>query len=107
MHELAELVDDFRFATLQVADEMPPERIAVDGVLCLQVLRSGLSHYLDPGVDQQCQLLDGDVLRRRDDRYLIANLRSDSLVARADSVRRSEQEPPARHEAFRPCGARR
>ena len=46
--ELADPVDDLRLSALQVADEVPAERVAVDGVLRLHVLRAVLPHDLDP-----------------------------------------------------------
>src|SRR5207245_3312466 len=44
MAELADPVDDFRLAALQVADEVPAERVAVRGVLCLEILGAVLTH---------------------------------------------------------------
>ena len=67
MDELADLVHDLRLAALEVADEVPAERVAVSCVLGLEVLRAVLAHDLDSGLGQDGHVLDGDVLRRGDD----------------------------------------
>ena len=53
MAQLAELVDDLRLAALQVADEVPAERVAVARVLRLEILRTVLADDLDSGVGQE------------------------------------------------------
>ena len=52
MHELADAVHDLRLVRLQVPDEVPAERVAVLGVLALEVLRAVLADDLDPGLDE-------------------------------------------------------
>src|ERR687887_915129 len=88
MDELADPVDDFRLAALQVADEVPAKGVAVDGVLRLEILRTVLADYRDPGLGQDRHLLDGHVFRGCDDRHPLAELAFDLLVASPDLVRR-------------------
>ena len=51
--ELAGAVDDLDLVRLQAADEVPAERVAVDGVLRLEVLRAVLADDLDPGLGER------------------------------------------------------
>jgi hypothetical protein len=85
--ELAELAHDRCLAALEVADEVPAEGVAVGVVLHLQVLRAVLPHHLDAGLGQRRQVLERDVLRRRDDRDPGSDLLADALVALADLSR--------------------
>ena len=48
MDELADPVDHLRLAALEMADEVPAERVAVGGVLRLEVLGAVLADHLDP-----------------------------------------------------------
>ncbi len=79
MHELADLVHNLDLVRLQMADEVPPECIAVGRVLALEVLCSVFANDLDAGAGECGHLLERDVLRRHDDRhspsYFIADLR--------------------------------
>ena len=56
MHELAEPVHDLHLVRLQVADEVPAERVAVEGVLALEILRAVLPHHLDPRLCERSHL---------------------------------------------------
>src|ERR687897_3532739 len=94
MHELAEAVHGLRLAALQMADEVPPERVTVERVFRLQVLGSVLSDYLHPGLGQDAELLRRDILRRRDDRDTGADLGPDALVPLPDFVRRQLRSRP-------------
>src|SRR5260221_132875 len=51
--ELARRVDDPRLAALEMADEVPAERVAVAGVLRLEILGTVLPDDLHAGVHQQ------------------------------------------------------
>ncbi len=93
MHELAGAVHDLDLVRLQVADEVPAERVAVLGMLALEVLRAVLAHDLDPGLDEPPHLLERHVLRRGDDRDA-GRGRADLLVAPADLVRRQHGRSP-------------
>ena len=84
MAELAGRVDDLRLAALQVADEVPAERVAVARVLRLEVLRAVLADDLDAGVGEHLHVVDRDVLRRDDDGDVRADLVRDARVALAD-----------------------
>jgi hypothetical protein len=68
MAQLADRVDRLRLAALEVADEVPPERVAIAGVLRLEVLGAVLADDLDARLGQDCQLVDRDVLYGGDDR---------------------------------------
>ena len=74
MHQLADAAHELGLAALQVADEVPAERVAVCGVLRLEVLRPVLAHDLDPRLGQDGHVLDRDILRRGDDRDFRADL---------------------------------
>ena len=56
--ELADPVDDLRLVRLEVADEVPAERVAVDRVLALEVLGAVLADHLDPGFDEHGHVLE-------------------------------------------------
>src|SRR6476620_1352814 len=90
-----------------MADEVPAESVAVDGVFRLEVLRTVLSDDLDPGLDEDGHVLHGDVLRRGNDRHSVADLDTDLLVALANLVRRHARAPLARLAASRRDGVRR
>ena len=64
---------------------MPAERVAVLGVLRLEVLGAVLADDLDPRLDEQRHVGERDVLRRRDD----GHVRPDLLPAPARSARGS------------------
>src|SRR5581483_7861746 len=66
--ELADRVDDLRLATLQMADEVPAEGVAVARVLRLEILRAVLTDDLDSRFRERAELVDRHVLRRDDDR---------------------------------------
>ena len=72
--ELADPVHHLRLAALEVADEVPAERVAVDGVLGLQVLRSVLPDHLDPRLGERGHVFDRYVLRGRDNGHPRADL---------------------------------
>ena len=59
--------DDLDLAALQVADEVPRERVAVRGDLRLQVLRAVLADRRDPGLREQPEILERDVLAGGDE----------------------------------------
>ena len=67
---------------------MPAERVAVFGVLAFEILRTVLTDDLDAGFREHTQVGERDVLRRRNDRDGLADLRADALVVRADDLRR-------------------
>ena len=69
-----------------MTDEVPAERVAVGRVLLLQVLRAVLAHDLDSSLGQDRHVLQGDVLRGRDDGHVRAHLLAHARVARADLV---------------------
>src|SRR5262249_8056750 len=79
--ELAEPVDDLDLVRLQMPDEVPPERVAVDGVLPLEVLRPVLAHDLDAGLDEGTHLLDPHVLRRDHSRPRVPSLVANTRIA--------------------------
>jgi hypothetical protein len=70
-----------------VADEVPAKRVAVLGVLALEILRAVLADDLDARLDEHRHVRQRDVLRRRDDRDVTADVAADALVGGADSVR--------------------
>ena len=82
--ELAESVDDLDLVRLQVADEMPAEGIAIGRMLSLEILRTVLSHDLHPGLDQNCHLVHGDVLRGDDDGDSVPDLLAYAAIAIGD-----------------------
>src|SRR5437016_13627303 len=88
MDELADRVHGLRLAALEMPDEVPAEGVAVDRVLRLEILRAVLANDLDSGLGEDRQLLDRDVLRRRDDRDRVADLGADALVTLPNLVRR-------------------
>src|SRR5437868_11523143 len=85
--QLARRIDDLRLAALQVADEVPPERVPVARVLRLEILRAVLANDRDAGIAEQLHVVERDVLRRGDDRHARADLFGDALVSRADRRR--------------------
>ena len=70
---------------------MPAERVTVFGVLALEVLRAVLSDDFDAGFREGTQVGERDVLRGRNDRDGLADLRADALVVRADDLRRDSR----------------
>ena len=84
MDELAQPVDDLDLVRLQVPDEVPAERIAVERVLLLEVLRAVLADDCHAGLGQRSELLCGDVLRGHDDRDGRADLFADAGVPLGD-----------------------
>src|SRR5215831_894656 len=94
VHELAGPVDDLGLVRLQVADEMPAERVAVLGVLPLELLGAVLADDLDPRLDENRHVRERDVLRRRDDRDATADVGADALVVCADGLRRRSRSLP-------------
>jgi hypothetical protein len=70
-----------------MADEVPPEGVAVAGVLRLQVLGPVLPHHLDPGLGQHGEVIGLDVFRRGDDGDVRPDVGPDSLVPLANLVR--------------------
>src|SRR5205085_2492347 len=91
MAELAQGVDGGRLSALEMADEMPPELRAVTVVLRLELLCAVLAHDLDSGLGEERELIDGDVLRRDDDRDTRADLLLDARVAVAHFLKRRMQ----------------
>ena len=91
MAELAQGVDGGRLSALEMADEMPPELRAVTVVLRLELLCAVLAHDLDSGLGEERELVDGDVLRRDDDRDTRADLLLDARVAVAHFLKRRMQ----------------
>src|SRR4029453_13436212 len=87
-------VDALCLAALQMADEVPAERVAVRGVLGLEILGSVLAHDVDPSLGPDRHLLWGPVLRGRDDGYVRADLDPYPLVALPDLVRRQLRSRP-------------
>jgi hypothetical protein len=85
--ELAQLADRRRLAALEVADEVPAERVAPALVLGREVLRAILADDVDAGVGEQGELVDRQVLRRDDDRDVFPDLVADALVALPNDVR--------------------
>jgi hypothetical protein len=79
--ELAELADERRLAALQMANEMPAERVAVGVALRLQVLRAVLAHHVDARLGKRGQLGERDVLRGGDNGDTRADLLADALVS--------------------------
>ena len=53
-----------------MADEVPAERVAVLGVLRLEILRAVLSDDRHSGLDEHRHLGERDVLRRGDDGHV-------------------------------------
>ena len=93
MYELADAVHELRLVRLQVTDEVPAERVAVLGVLTLELLRAVLAHHLDTRLDEHGHVGKRDVLRGGDDRDVLSDLLSDALVRGADGVRRRSRSP--------------
>ena len=75
MHELADPVDDLHLVRLQPPDEVPAERIAVLGVLLLEVLSAVLPDDRHTRLDERRHVGERNVLRRGDDRHGRADLR--------------------------------
>ena len=86
---------------------MPAERVAVLGVLRLEILRAVLAHDLDARLDEHAMSSSGHVLRRRDDVTSGPTSAADALVARADLLRRQHDHPLAPASAPASRGARR
>ena len=97
-----QLVHDSRLSALQVADEVPAERVAVAFVLRLEILRPVLAHHLDARVDEDSRALERDVLRRGDHGDSGAGLGAD----RARSARGSRQPATTPTTPWRPVTAR-
>ena len=55
MDELADAVDGLDLVRLEAADEVPAERVAVLGVLGLEVLHAVLADHLDPGLGEDAR----------------------------------------------------
>jgi len=70
-----------------VADEVPPEGVAVPRLLRLQVLETVLADDLNPGVGQGGHVVHRDVLRGDDDGDIRPDLVSQNLIAFADGFR--------------------
>ena len=87
MAELAERVHDLRLPALQMADEVPAERVAVARVLRLEILRAVLADDLDARLGERRQLVDRHVLRGDDDR----DAGADFLCDAARSARAARQ----------------
>ena len=85
MAQLAQLAHGLRLAALEVADEVPAERVAVARVLRREVLLAVLADDLDSRVHERLHVVEGDVLRRGHDRDARADLRPDPLVPRRGS----------------------
>ena len=81
MHQLDQLGNPRRLARLEVADEVPVERVAPPLVLRLEILEAVLPHRLDAGLGQHAELVGGHVLGRDDDLRAGAD-----LVAHAGEV---------------------
>ena len=90
MDELAESVHDLHLVRLEMADEVPAKRLAVERMLALEVLRAVLADDLDARFGEDRHLVDRDVLRGRDDRHAFADLVADASVPLADLVGRRE-----------------
>src|SRR5262249_8820481 len=88
MAELAELVDGLRLPALEMADEVPAERVAVTLVLRLEVLGAVLADDLDPRLCERGQVLQVDVLDRSHDGDVRPELGPDPLVVRANDFSR-------------------
>jgi hypothetical protein len=56
-------------------------------VLALEVLRTVLADDLDAGFHQHRHVRDRDVLRRRDDRDVVADVGTNARVVGADDLR--------------------
>src|SRR6202012_3730457 len=86
--KLAQFAHERRLAALEVADEVPVERVAVDTVLRLEILCAVLADRLGAGLREPGQGVDRDVLRRCDDGDRRADLLANALVALTDLSRR-------------------
>ena len=86
---------------------MPPEGVAVDGVLGLQALGAVLADDLDPRLGKLGHVLHGHVLGGRDDGDPRPDLCLDRLVPRPDSLRDIGDHPLAAGPRRRPVDARR
>src|SRR5437763_172488 len=94
MDQLADPVDDLGLPALEVTDEMPAERVTVEGVLRLEVLSAVLAHHLDAGLGERRHPFDGDVFGGRYDRDPVADLGTDAFVAGANLVKRHSRSLP-------------
>ena len=101
LHERQDLRD---LAALHVADEVPGEAVAVRGVLGLEVLGAVLADARDAGVGERAEVLERDVLRRRDD-LDVARV-APPLARAAAAAIRSRVEAPSRQprDASLPAG---
>jgi hypothetical protein len=68
-------------------DEVPAERVAVRGVLGLEILCPVLSDHLDPGLGQDPHLLWRHVLRGSNHGHFRTDLGPHALVALPNVVR--------------------
>ena len=82
-HERGDLLD---LAALHVADEVPREGVAVGGDLRLQLLRLVAAGDRDAGLGERGEVVDRDVLDRRDELH---------LGAVAPAARRRRRDPLA------------
>src|SRR4029453_6084417 len=107
MDELAETVHALRPAALEVADEIPAERVAVRCVLQLEVLCAVLAHDLDPGLGENGQVVAIDVLRSGDDGHPGPDFLPYALVASAYRLSGQAREHHACRAASRSAVRRR
>jgi hypothetical protein len=70
---------------------MPAERAPVARVLRFEVLRPVLADHLDAGFGEEGHVLQGHVLRRRDDGHARSDLGAEPFVPRPDLLRRCKQ----------------
>ena len=104
--ELADAVHELGLAALEVADEVPAERVAVGGVLRLEVLRAVLADDLDPRLGQRGHVLHRHVLGGCDDRHVRADFLAYPRQARGDLFSGQRQGRPVSRAAG-PCAAPR
>src|SRR5256885_2541070 len=88
LRRLADAVHDLHLVRLQVADEVPAERVAVLGVLALELLGAILPDDVDPRLCQDRHVGDRYVLRGRDNRDALPHLAADARVVLAYALRR-------------------
>ena len=99
-------VHDRAPSALEVADEVPAEGVAVDGVLRLEILRAVLADDLDAGLGERGHVLDGDVLRRRDHRDSRPDLFPSARSARGSRSGDIRDDPLTPRDAADPGGGR-
>ena len=104
MHELAELAHGSGLPALEVADEVPAERVAVAGVLGLEILRPVLADHLHAGLGQGGHVLDGDVLRGGHDGHPRADLLDRARRSRISSGDSGDHSLAPRDPAVAPVG---